>query len=369
MDEAGIRALVVSSPGDQFWLSGYRGPGVTQGLTSYVGPMVTPRIVLPVTGEPVLLGLTAAAPAYERETYFTDIRSMLNPQADTARSVRAALEDRGIRSGRVGIDLSSPGAVSASDYDRLKAALEPIEIVDATGLLTELRMVKSSREIAAIRRAVEIQNEAFRVFLPRLSRRMTDADLRWELHRAQIEAGASDTALILVAGHPAAAFFGVPSDEPSSGPGLRWIDGGVSYLGYASDYDVLIAWGEPSAEAIAVHSRLVENHAEAMKGWRSGRTLAEIGEETYALLEDLGVEDPIEGAFMGHCLGSDVVERPWFGRYATKRHTLQPGMVISPEWLNKTSVGTFSWEENFLVTDSGLEKLSEKPATLPVVED
>jgi Xaa-Pro dipeptidase len=369
MDEAGLRALVATSPGNQFWLSGYRGAGVTQGLASYVGPMVTPRIVLPLAGEPVLLGLATAAAAYERETHFSEFRTMVNPLGDTPRTVRAVLEDRGVRSGRVGADLSAPGGLSPGDADRLCAALDPLEIVDATSLLTELRMVKTPREIAALRRAVEIQNEAFRLFLPRLSRRMSDADLRWELHKAQMEAGASDSALVLLGGHSAAALFGVPSDEPTRERGLRWIDGGASHLGYVSDYDVIVAWGEPSAEAIAVHASLVENHVEAMTAWRPGRTLAEIGEETHSLLERRGVRDPLGGAFMGHCLGFDVVERPWFGRRASRRLVLESGMVISPEWLNETSVGTLLWEENFLVTESGLERLSDAPEGLHVVAD
>jgi Xaa-Pro aminopeptidase len=72
---------------------------------------------------------------------------------------------------------------------------------------------------------------------------------------------------------------------------------------------------------------------------------------------------------MGHCLGCEVVERPWFGVRALKNLLLRPGMVIAPEWVTRTGLGDFLWEENFLVTETGLEKLSDFPAELQVVAD
>jgi hypothetical protein len=57
------------------------------------------------------------------------------------------------------------------------------------------------------------------------------------------------------------------------------------------------------------------------------------------------------------------------GRHASKRIVLEPGVVISPEWLTTTPLGTFAWEENYLVTEAGLEKWSATPEELPVVGD
>ena len=82
-----------------------------------------------------------------------------------------------------------------------------------------------------------------------------------------------------------------------------------------------------------------------------------------------GLSDPLEGAFLGHSLGFEVVERPWFSTRVTSGLRLEPGMVIAPEWFASTSQGVFPWEENFLVTETGLEKLSDFPQELCVIAD
>jgi hypothetical protein len=47
--------------------------------------------------------------------------------------------------------------------------------------------------------------------------------------------------------------------------------------------------------------------------------------------------------------------------------TLEPGMIISPEWVTAAALGNFLWERNFLVTADGLEELSNFPDGLTVI--
>jgi Xaa-Pro aminopeptidase len=86
-----------------------------------------------------------------------------------------------------------------------------------------------------------------------------------------------------------------------------------------------------------------------------------------AVFEKHGANDPLQGSFLGHCLGAEVVERPWFGTRSPKGLRLEPGMIIAPEWVMVTAIGNFLWERNFLVTADGLEELSNFPDELTVI--
>ena len=69
------------------------------------------------------------------------------------RHLRDALAEKGLRSGRVGVELS---AISARGYPALAALLAPATLVDATGVAQSLRAKKSAEEIALLRAAASV---------------------------------------------------------------------------------------------------------------------------------------------------------------------------------------------------------------------
>jgi len=79
--------------------------------------------------------------------------------------------------------------ISPGELDALRGELSHLELIDAAGLFWRLRMIKTPAEIACLRRAVEIQNRAFRTFAARISRRMTESDLIFEMVRARARQG------------------------------------------------------------------------------------------------------------------------------------------------------------------------------------
>jgi Xaa-Pro aminopeptidase len=282
--------------------------------------------------------------------------------------IRQILESRGFRSGRVGIDFGSAGGISPSELQGLRDELGSFELRDASKLFWRLRMIKTPAEIDCMRRAVDIQNAAFKIFCGRISRKMTESDLIFEMLSCQREAGASEIGMVLSTTHPTGALFGAQLSGRSMQPGdLQWFDAGATYNGYTCDFDILIAWGEATADQINTHAKLRAVYEEVMKAWRPGRPVAEIVRDTTTVFEKHHVRDILKGSFLGHCLGAEVVERPWFGNRAPKDLMLEPGMIISPEWVTATTLGNFLWERNFLVTDEGLEELSDLTDELTVI--
>jgi Metallopeptidase family M24 len=200
----------------------------------------------------------------------------------------------------------------------LRRELSHLELVDATGLFWRLRMIKTPAEIACLRRAVEIQNRAFRSFASRISRRMTERDLIFEMVRSQGEAGATDIGFVLSITHPAWAFFRAQSAERQMKPGeLHWFDAGSTYKGYTCDYDILLAWGDPTADEVAVHKLVRQVYDEALQAWRPGRPVAEIANDTIGVIRRYGLDDPTEGAYLGHSLGFATGTRQTAYRHAS----------------------------------------------------
>jgi hypothetical protein len=67
MVEADLRAIIGDNPGNQFWLSGFRGSVGAGRIAEYSQQVVLPKVVLPLIGEPALTGLLAIAEAYAQE--------------------------------------------------------------------------------------------------------------------------------------------------------------------------------------------------------------------------------------------------------------------------------------------------------------
>ena len=91
---------------------------------------------------------------------------------DSAATVARDLEDRGVRH-RVGL----VGAIPYRQQARLSAALDGVELVDATAEFRRLRLVKSAREIEWTRRGAALCDAAMRTLVAEARPGMTEHEL------------------------------------------------------------------------------------------------------------------------------------------------------------------------------------------------
>ena len=101
--------------------------------------------------------------------------------------------------------------------------------------------------------------------------------------------------------------------------------------------------------------------------WRPGRPIKEIAQDTLKVMHKHGAVDPLEGQFVGHNLGYEMVEKPWLGVGCPSDLCLEVNMVIAPEWFTQTPYGPILFEENFIVGENGLERLTDFPDKLQVI--
>jgi len=368
MAERDLHALLATNPGNQFWLSGYEGSLSGDKFPEFCHEVIFPRVLLRRDAEPILFGVDIARDTYANETHIEDIRTYVPPITNRVEAIVQALKSNGTARGRVGVDLGCHEGITVPEFEALRQASPGVEWVDATDAFERLRMVKTADEIAVLRTAVEIQNWAFQKFIRRIEPGLSETDLMWAMFQCQGEAGATEVGIAMPWTHPGYTFFRqqYPDRQMDEGD-FQWFDGGAIYHGYTSDFDVIFCYGEPSKEAEETYRLMQRIYEDGLQHFRPGRPIADIARDVLATVKSHGAVDPLEGAFIGHNLGYDMVEKPWLGIHSPPDLTLEPGMVIAPEWFVVTPYGPILYEENFVVREEGLERLTNFPRKLQVV--
>lgn len=237
----------------------------------------------------------------------------------------------------------------------------PPELVPVDGLVEPLREVKDTAEIAALRRAIAVTDEALAAVLPNLTPEHTERAAAWLLEVALRECGAEALSfpIIVAAGLNAALPHAEPGDELLGTGQPIVIDMGGRVDGYCADLTRTVVVGEPDARFRELYNLVLQAQQQA---------LAQIQPEMEGKAADALTRDYLSAAgfgtafghSLGHGVGLDIHEGPRLSR--TSADTLQAGNVFSvepgiylPDW------GGIRIEDLVLLTEAGCEVLSQAP--------
>jgi Xaa-Pro aminopeptidase len=144
---------------------------------------------------------------------------------------------------RVGFD---DATLSVRSFERLREALgDDVELVAAGGLVEELRAIKDAGEIAKVRTAAELADDALRAVLARGLAGRTERDVALDLEFEQRRLGAEAVSFppIVASGAHGALPHAVPRDVEIPRGTLVVIDWGSQLDGYCSDCTRTFATG------------------------------------------------------------------------------------------------------------------------------
>ncbi|MDF2815053.1 MAG: peptidase [Paenibacillus sp.] len=373
---------------------GIDGMVITQNVDLYyfTGSMQTGYLFLPAVGEAV---------------YFVR-RSLLRAEQEADVTVR---ELGSLRSFAVGLAASSPhlfgsGAdrdpdkpvVLAAEYDvlpvaqfqRLTAALPSAKWVDGSLLIRETRMIKSPREVEAIREAARVIDAAFEHALARLAPGMTELELmsavesaiRLRGHMGLMRVRGYNQEIITgMIGAAEAAARPTYFDGPAGGSGLGpaspqsasrrpigrdepiLIDIGCCIDGYVIDQTRTVVIGNLPADlerAYAVSEQILRSTEAQL---RPGTICEELYTSSLNQAAEAGLADHFMGfgrdqvKFLGHGIGLEIDELPVLARGF--QYPLEPGMVIAIEpKFTFPGRGVVGIENSYLITETGFEQLT-----------
>jgi Xaa-Pro aminopeptidase len=249
------------------------------------------------------------------------------------------------------------GHLTVDQHQRLLEALpKEITLEGTTGLVEELRLVKTAEEVELLRRVASIAGRAFDRVRPAIRPGLRERDVAFLLEQTFQELGADGPAFesIVAAGERGALPHGRASDRAIERGDMIVIDFGARAAGYHSDTTRTIVVGKPSAEQARVIEAVRQAQDESMALMRPGVAANLV--DTRAR-EVLASESHAFGHGLGHGIGLQVHERPFLS--ASDQTPLQAGMVITNEpGIYVPGWGGVRLEEMVLITDSGPQVLS-----------
>jgi Xaa-Pro dipeptidase len=270
--------------------------------------------------------------------------------------VAKVLKDRGVTSGRIGIEETMPFVFA----DGIAKAVPAAKIESATPVTAGCRMLKDAHELALMRRANEITVAAHRAVFASLREGMTQAQaaaLSAAAHRAL---GMSGGSLVLF-GKDAAFPHGTTTPEPLKAGDVVLIDGGGRLLGYASDITRTGVFGAPPSDRQRTVWDLVRKAQDAaFRAARPGVECQAVDAAARKVIEDGGFGPDYKYLThrLGHGIGMDGHEWTYLVRGNTTK--LRPGMCFSDE------PGIYIYgemgirhEDIIFITESGAENMTK----------
>ena len=256
--------------------------------------------------------------------------------------------------------------MTVQEYERYRKALT-CDLVPATELLWQMRMVKSDIEVEAMIAAQRIAEKALDEILNEIRPGVTEKELAARIQYLMLHYGASDMSFdpIVVSGPNGSLPHGVPSEKEIRSGEFVTMDFGCIYQGYCSDMTRTVAVGYATEEMQVVYGTVLSAQLAGIRAAKAGVTGREVDGAARAVIEAAGY-GPYFGHSFGHGVGVEIHEAP--NASPMNEKPLPAHAVISAEpgiYLpGKLGVRI---EDVILLTDDGCRNLTKAPKELLIL--
>jgi Xaa-Pro aminopeptidase len=271
----------------------------------------------------------------------------------------------GVVAGRARLGLEADGVTWAQQRTFLEW-FPGTELVPTERLVEALRAVKEPGEVARIRAACTIADDALTEVLPTLHDGPTEREFALALEWAMRSRGALRTSFetIVAAGPNGSKPHSRPTDRTIGAGELIVIDFGCVVDGYCSDMTRTVSVGDPGVEAQRVWDVVAESQRAGRAAVRAGVSCAAVDRASREVIEGAGWGEAFAHG-TGHGVGLEIHEAPRVS--ATADATLETGHVVTVEpGVYLPGVGGVRIEDTVVVTPDGAEALTQFPKSLVI---
>jgi Xaa-Pro dipeptidase len=280
--------------------------------------------------------------------------------------------------------LAPAGAVIAVDeltgaMRRIQHRLFPGGLTDAGRIISEAKATKTADELACMRRALRITEEAMADVERAVAPGVRQVDLSGRFVRRAFELGATANVLDPIwqvmppsraegvwTIHGDLALPLLTTERELARGDVLWVDVSISWGGYCSDFGrTWVVGQDPSPRQRAQFRRWTEITDAVHAVTRAGATGAELTKAAIEAHGD-GTRPWVRHFYLGHGLGVDAAEMPFVGTDLGDQFdqsvVLEAGNILVLEpivWEDGT--GGYRAEEVMLITDDGYVMLSDYP--------
>ena len=276
--------------------------------------------------------------------------------------------------------------LSYNEYIRLQHVFRAEATGNASALIRHIRMIKTPWEIEQMRISARKHEAVYREIPACYRPGMRDIELQIEIEKRMrvhgslgyFRAFGSNMDIFMGsllagenAGEPSPFDFalggtGMHASGPLGANGTLLREGTTvmadmsgNYTAYQTDMTRVFSIGKLPDRAYRVHRVALEIQARMERTAKPGVPCAELYRDALAMAGQEGLEDCFMGTrfqakFVGHGVGLEINELP-----TRSKDILQPGMTFAfePKFV-LAGIGAVGIENTFLVTDSGVEKMT-----------
>lgn len=342
MNEKGLEAVVILSPYNRRYLSGFTG---TSGSL-----LITQDKSLLITDFRYIQQANDQAQDFE----------VINQEGPMLSKINDLIKEGQYKN--VGVESH---LITYNVYQALNT--DAVELSSIESVIETIRMVKDEFEIKQIQKAADIVDETYEHILKWVKPGMTENEVNNEMEMFMRSKGATCSSFdtIVASGHRGALPHGVASNKVIEEGDMITLDFGALYEGYVSDVTRTFAIGEPKEEMKKIYNIVLEAQLAALEQIKPGMTGKEADTIARDIIKSYGYGEQF-GHSLGHGIGLEVHEGPALSQKSdivleeNMCITLEPGIYVD-------GLGGVRIEDDVLVTKNGLQRFTKSSKDLIIL--
>lgn len=307
-------ALVFSSP-NLHYLSGFH---------TFPGERLLLGVV-PVNEQPFFFAPQLYGSHIKEATWFEEI-ILWSDQVNPYEKFQQVMSDKGLDQGRFAVD----DTMWASQLLEIQATLPGLDFVPFGGLVNNIRLLKTSDEIAKLEKAGSIVDQVFEIVLKSVKTGMTEMEIAAMMEFEMKKLGAARPAFPTIVGSgPNSAIPHHNTSERKVQLGeFLLLDFGAVYQGYCSDTTRTICLGQPTSKMQEIYHIVEAAQEIGVQAVKPGIKASEVDIAVRNYISGHGYGDYFTHR-TGHGIGLEGHEEPYITLNSDT--VLKPGMAFSIE--------------------------------------
>ncbi|MHB8771387.1 MAG: M24 family metallopeptidase [Syntrophales bacterium] len=355
MDEEGMDALMLFSPINMFYYSGY-----------YPHRPIYPTdvfrlfpVIIPRTGEPFHIMARNVQRMIKEDSWIP--KQLVYDEfliKNAEEFIAEVFRKEGLAAAKIGIE---EDVLVLFTMENLKRLMPDITLAHASDMLLKARDIKDADEIALIQGAIDVTiigyETAFRELKPGRTERQVAAMCEYEMRKAGAEWFIEESQVL--AGERSKLVRARSSDNVIKKGDLILMDMAAVVNSYGSDISRTVVVGKATEQQKDFAKMMLEVFDRTLAYIKPGIFAWEVDKFVREQFQKQGYGPECQAHLIGHGFGLDFHENPILK--PGNQVEIRPGMVFALEpAVADPKFGTMRFEDNVLVTETGTKVLSAK---------